>query len=251
MSSSSQGDPCDKHFDWELGHNIMHDDCSRPIIRKNGMFFFVRFWFTKWSYIMLWVSKLSIKVFVTWIPLRTHNLCWIFKTLFFLSRRQILVWFPIILQICQSERTVDVQPVQDWFKDFTEVKPFSYLEWNISSSVGNHHIMTVTVSTWPFGSQRSDIRYQFWLSNFCKRASQTLGIPILVHSHWSPTDFISKTRLNQVYCDWRPDTLTTLTELPADESVKNDCLVILGDFNEQLPANVPGVTGKWANGADS
>ena len=44
--------------------------------------------------------------------------------------------------------------------------------------------------------------------------------------------------------------MSTLTEL-LKKVPKNDCLVILGDCNEQLPANVSGITGNWVFGETS
>ena len=37
--------------------------------------------------------------------------------------------------------------------------------------------------------------------------------------------------------------MTLMSKIP-----KNDCIVVLGDMNEQLPANIKGHTGKWAFG---
>ena len=41
------------------------------------------------------------------------------------------------------------------------------------------------------------------------------------------------------------NTMTTLTNL-LKEIPRSDCIVIMGDLNVQLPANIAGVTGKWA-----
>ena len=46
------------------------------------------------------------------------------------------------------------------------------------------------------------------------------------------------------------DTLRSLIEL-LKQVPKNDCVVLLGDFNEQLPGNVEMLTGKWAFGNKS
>lgn len=43
------------------------------------------------------------------------------------------------------------------------------------------------------------------------------------------------------------DTLASLVKL-LKTIPKNDCIVILGDLNVQLPPNVNGITGKWAYG---
>ena len=41
------------------------------------------------------------------------------------------------------------------------------------------------------------------------------------------------------------DTLSSLIEL-LKKVPKNDCIVVLGDLNEQLPSNIESLTGKWA-----
>ena len=46
------------------------------------------------------------------------------------------------------------------------------------------------------------------------------------------------------------NTIKSLIKL-LKEVPKHDCTVLLGDFNEQLPANVPNRTGKWAFGNKS
>ena len=46
------------------------------------------------------------------------------------------------------------------------------------------------------------------------------------------------------------DTLNSLVEL-LKQVPKNDCVVLAGDFNEQLPKNVEQLTGKWAFGSES
>ena len=46
------------------------------------------------------------------------------------------------------------------------------------------------------------------------------------------------------------DTLATLYTL-LKQVPKNDCIIMLGDFNEQLQANIQGVTGKWTGGKES
>ena len=46
------------------------------------------------------------------------------------------------------------------------------------------------------------------------------------------------------------NTMIELTKL-LKEAPSNDCIVLLGDFNEQLQANVKGYTGKWGSGEAS
>ena len=46
------------------------------------------------------------------------------------------------------------------------------------------------------------------------------------------------------------DTLCSLIEL-LKQVPKNDCVVLMGDFNEQLPKNIDKLTGKWAHGPES
>ena len=46
------------------------------------------------------------------------------------------------------------------------------------------------------------------------------------------------------------DTLDSLQNL-LKQVPKNDCIILLGDFNEQLPKSVPDLTGKWAYGEAS
>ena len=41
------------------------------------------------------------------------------------------------------------------------------------------------------------------------------------------------------------NTLITLTSL-LKEVPASDCIIILGDLNVQLPADIPNITGKWA-----
>ena len=46
------------------------------------------------------------------------------------------------------------------------------------------------------------------------------------------------------------NTLQTLTKL-LSQVPASDCIMVLTDLNEQLPANVKNVTGKWAHGEAS
>ena len=46
------------------------------------------------------------------------------------------------------------------------------------------------------------------------------------------------------------DTMASLVTL-LKSVPKRDCIVLMGDFNEQLPGNIPGLTGKWAFGEKS
>lgn len=102
----------------------------------------------------------------------------------------------------------------------------------------------------------------------------TSGVGILLSArskskymrHGSPCDRITWVRLKgpvtnifaiSVYIPHRAhvkpcqnDTITTLITLLKTVS-KNDCIVLLDDFNDQLPSSVPGYTGTWTHGEKS
>ena len=55
-----------------------------------------------------------------------------------------------------------------------------------------------------------------------------------------------RVRLHPAQSDTIASLVSLLAQVPA-----NDCVVVLGDFNEQLPSNMEGLTGKWTHDSPS